>query len=104
MDNNVIDDNLIINDNNINDISLLYILSNGNPGALTVLLQIAKEKEKEIDLMKNFFIKIYQYQITGSRLWYIYKNECNKNINELLNKDLTSFTNEYFWEKFEKHI
>ncbi len=67
-----------------------------------MLLQIAKEKEKEKDiyLMKLFFIKIYQHQITGSRLWYIYKNECNRNIDQLLNKDLIPFTDEYFWEKF----
>lgn len=79
---------------------MLYILSEGNPGALTLLLQIAKEKEKDINLMKFFFIKIYQHQITGSRLWYIHKNECNKDIDQLLNKDLIPFTDEYFWEKF----
>lgn len=97
------DNNLII-DNNINDISLLYILSEGNPGALSVLLQITKEKEKEIDLIKNFFIKIYQHKIVGARLWYIYKNEFNKNIDQLINRDLTPFTDKYFWDKFEKHI
>jgi hypothetical protein len=102
MENNYL--NLSIDKNNRENILLFYILSDGNPGASTILSKLIKEKEKEIDTLKQFFIKIYKHQIVGARLWYIYKNECNKDINELLNKDLTPFTNEYFYEKFERYI
>jgi hypothetical protein len=98
--------NLSIDENITENNTLFYILSDGNPGAVSILSKLIKEneKEKEIDILKQFFIKIYQHQIIGARLWYIYKNECNKDINELLNKDLTPFTNEYFYKKFERYI
>ena len=51
-----------------------------------------------------FLNKIWKQKILGSRLWFIYKNECNKNVDELLSKDLTPFTNDYFYHKFEKYI
>lgn len=91
-----------ISEENIDNFELFRALSKGNPGACNVLLELMTN----IDNVKldNFFIKILDKQILGSRLWYIYKNECNRNINELIEKDLTPFTDSYFYEKFEKFL
>lgn len=101
MNNNL---NLLFDENNRETAILFYILSDGNPGATSILSQFIKQNENDIDSLKHFLKKIYKSQIIGSRLWYIYKNECNKDINELINKDLTPFTNKYFYEKLEKYI
>jgi hypothetical protein len=86
----------------INKIDILSILTGGNPGSVRVMLEIYKTyQEEEICVFIN---KIWKKQIIGTRLWYIYKNECNHNISQLLSKDLTPFTKEYFYEKFEKYI
>ena len=86
----------------ISKIETLGILTGGNPGAVSVMLEIYKTyQEEEICVFIN---KIWKQQIIGARLWYIFKNECNLNISQLLSKDLTSFTKEYFHEKFEKYI
>lgn len=79
--------------------SIFYILSDGNIGAFTILLNLQNEIEtpKLIRFLKNLWIK----KIIGDRLWYIYKNECNESIHQLLKKDLTPFNERYFNEEFE---
>lgn len=81
---------------------IFRILSGGNPGACNVLIKLTENIDHT--KLNDFFVKILDKEITGSRLWYIYKNECNQNINELIDKDLTPFTDAYFYEKFEKYI
>lgn len=101
MDNNCINE-ILVNEENIENIELFCLLSQGNPGACSVLMELIKN----IDHIKliGFFTKIWYHQIIGARLWYIYKNECGRNINDLIDKDLAPFNKEYFYEKFEKHI
>jgi len=79
--------------------SIFYILSDGNIGAFTILLnlQIEIETPKLIRFLKN----LWKQKIIGDRLWYIYKNECNECIHQLLKKDLRPFNETYFYEKFE---
>lgn len=84
------------------NILLLCVLSKGNPGATTVLINLLKEIQ-DIDILRDILKKIWKLNIVGSRLWYIYKNECNQNINKLINIDLKQFTDDYFYEKFEKY-
>lgn len=86
----------------IDNISIFSIITKGNPGSTSVMLEIYKTQQDE-DIL-TFLNKIWKQQIIGARLWYIYKNECNRTIQELLSKDLSPFTNEYFYEKFEKYI
>lgn len=86
----------------INTIEIISIITEGNPGCLTVILEIYKNED--IDNILTFFNKIWKQKIIGSRLWYVYKNECNHNIKDLLSKDLSIFTKEYFHEKFERYI
>jgi hypothetical protein len=75
---------------------IFRILSGGNQNACDVLLELIENiDDTKLD---DFFIKILEKHITGARLWYIYKNECNKDINELIEKDLTLFTDVYFHE------
>jgi hypothetical protein len=96
------DDNFEFKITDIGKIETLSIITKGNPGAVSVMLEIYKTYQEEDILL--FLNKIWKQQIIGSRLWYIYKNECNRNINELLSKDLIPFTKEYFLEKFEKYL
>ena len=90
--------------NNISEeiFELFQLLSKGNPGRCMVIMKLIEDIDTEI--LIDFFNKIIDRDIIGARLWYIYKNECNMNINELINKDLTLFTDNYFYEKFEKYI
>ena len=90
---------------NIEDIQKIQafsIITKGNPGSVAIMLEIYKTLQDEDIVI--FLNKIWKQQIIGARLWYIYKNEFNQNIEELLSKDLTPFTNDYFYEKFEKFI
>jgi hypothetical protein len=79
--------------------SIFYILSDGNIGTFTILFTLHNEIEqpKLIRFLKNLWAK----KIIGDRVWYIYQNECNTDIQELLKKDLTPFNDMYFYEKFE---
>lgn len=80
---------------------IFRILSGGNLNVCNVLLELIENIDD--NKLDDFFIKILEKKITGERLLYIYKNECNKDINELIEKDLTLFTDTYFDEKFEKY-
>lgn len=91
-----------ITEENIENFEIFRILSQNNPGACSVIFELIKKIEhRELSI---FFNKIIINNILGTRLWYIYKNECNMNINELIEKDLTPFTDTYFYEKFEKYL
>lgn len=86
---------------------ILMALSNGNPGACTVvskLFEVIEKDETKKDLIINLIKDLINKKIIGSRLWYIYKNESKSDINNLLNINLENFTDEYFYEKFEKYI
>jgi hypothetical protein len=48
--------------------------------------------------------KLWKQKIIGTRLWYIYNNECKFDIDELLSIEIDKFTDEYFYEKFEKYF
>ena len=79
--------------------SIFYILSDGNIGAFTVLLTLQNEidQPKLIRFLKN----LWNHKIIGDRLWYIYQNECNESIQQLIKKDLKPFDDTYFCEKFD---
>jgi hypothetical protein len=53
-----------------------------HPGAAEVMREIYKTQQDEDILI--FLNKIWKPRITGLYLWYIYKNECNCTIQELL--------------------
>jgi len=86
----------------IQKIEVFCIITEGNPGAVAVMLKIYETQQDE-DIV-TFLNKIWKQKIIGTRLWYIYKNEVNQNVEELLSKNLTPFTNCYFYDKFEKYL
>lgn len=94
-----LDNNFLFNEKNIETIS---IITEGNPGTISIMLEICKTQKK--DDIVAFINKIWKQNIKGARLWYIYKNECNHNIVELLSKDLSKFNDDYFYENFEKYF
>lgn len=81
-------------------------LGERNPGAHTVVTKLFELIEKN-ETQKNVVINIIQILMTkniiGARLWYIYKNESQMNIDEFIKLKLDQFTDEYFYEKFEKY-
>ena len=95
-------DDFAFNIEDIQKIQSFSIITKGNPGSVAIMLDIYKTQQDEDIVI--FLNKIWKQKIIGPRLWYIYKNEFNQNIQELLSKDLTQFTNDYFYEKFEKFI
>lgn len=86
----------------VENFELLSVLTQNNPGACNIVIELIKNIEGEE--LSIFFNKIIIKNILGARLWYIYKNECNHNIRQLVEKDLTPFNDKYFYEKFEKFI
>jgi len=97
----------IMKDSLSNDNHTMFDLDQGNPGAYKViskLFAIMKSDQTKyniiIKLINNLIIK----NIVGARLWYIYKNEAKLNINNLLDINLDNFTDEYFYNKFEKYF
>ena len=88
--------------NDIMNLGAVMLITEGNPGALSVMSELYRTYQTYEII--EFVNKIWIRKITGSRLWYIYKNECICNISELLSKDLSPFTNEYFWDNFEKYF
>lgn len=102
-DNFTMEELLQFSDSNI----IMLALGVGNPGAYKVIDELFKTfklDHTKYDLIMNFIKNILNRDIVGARLWYIYKNEAKFNINELLNSNLDLFTNEYFYDKFEKYI
>jgi hypothetical protein len=85
-----------------NNLTICCLLSNGNPGSITVLVNLLNNIDSPT--LIQLFKELWNKQIIGSRLWYIYKNECNQDMNQLIQKDLTPFDNNYFYEKFEKYL
>ena len=85
---------------------IMLALGDGNPGAYKVVVELFKVvelDETKNDTIMNLFKQLMSKNIIGARLWYIYKNEAKLNITNLLNISLDQFTDEYFYEKFEKY-
>lgn len=85
---------------------IMLALGEGNPGAYKVVVELFKVielDETKNELIMNLINDLLTKNIIGTRLWYIYKNEAKLNINNLLNINLEQFTDEYFYEKFEKY-
>lgn len=86
---------------------VMLALGEGNPGAYTVvskLFEIIESDETKHDMIMNLIEDLMNKKIVGARLWYIYKNEAKLNINNLLTINLEQFTDEYFYNKFEKYL
>lgn len=86
---------------------VMLALGEGNPGAYTVvskLFEIIESDETKHDMIMNLIKDLMNKNIVGTRLWYIYKNEAKLNINNLLTINLDQFTDEYFYDKFEKYL
>lgn len=84
-------------------------LGNRNPGAMNIAVELMKLLEDKSDYNLNkkimkFILNLLDNNITGARLWYIYKNEAKQNISNLLELNLFQFTTDYFYEAFEKYL
>jgi len=69
-------------DMHIND--ALFAISDGNPGAITVLLESIK-RNQEIDPMNAFgpwglVLNLDEFEIYGPRIWGLYKNLCGEDL------------------------
>ena len=97
-----------INTDQIADTILItLVLGQHNPGAITVVNNIFKFVEENNDKSEqilDFIIKLINKNIIGVRLWYIYKNEANMDLNNLFTLDLDKFTNEYFYERIDRFL
>lgn len=64
--------------------SILFKMSEGNPGALTVMLQLLKKGE-QIDPDSfmgglGIILSLDTHEIYGSRIWMLYKDVCKEDI------------------------
>lgn len=65
----------------------IITLCNGNPGALSVFRIIIDKYQDKLD---NIILKLENNNITGSRIWIIYK-ECDKNIDLFIEFDFDNY-------------
>ena len=85
---------------------IMLALGEGNPGAYKVVVELFKVvelDETKNDTIMNLIKQLMNKNIIGARLWYIYKNEAKLDIHNLIHANLDQFTDEYFYEKFEKY-
>jgi hypothetical protein len=61
----------------------LLKLVDGNPGAITVCMDIIKLEEK-IDPGSSHLINLEIFKICGSRIWMLYKDVCNQDLIKML--------------------
>lgn len=70
------------------EMSRIVNLSEGNPGAVTVLGTLVKEKPEDAPHVLD---QIEQMNLGGPRIWLGYKDYCNQNLNRfvtcVLNRD-----------------
>ncbi|MFK5600208.1 hypothetical protein ACFZ8E_24895 [Methylobacterium sp. HMF5984] len=59
----------------------LYTLSEGNPGALTVIMAAAKHLPSPQDFM--FLLSLDDMNIRGPQIWVAYKDICGGNLTKL---------------------
>jgi hypothetical protein len=74
----------------INDtlMDALVKMSEGNPGAITVLSRLVKEGGK-IDKLSFFgglthILLLDEYEIYGSKIWMLFKDVCKQNIEDMI--------------------
>lgn len=82
-----------ISEPRIKDLSMsfndvVYVMSDGNPGALTVMMKMI-DAGRSIDpdsLMGalGVFLSLDTHRIYGSRIWMLYKDVCKQNLNTTL--------------------
>lgn len=72
---------------NSEDMEIILLLSNGNPGACSVvckLFQLVEEDPDRIEQVVDFIKKLLEKNIIGTNLWILYKNNAELDINKLL--------------------
>lgn len=93
-------------DNMTDTMLVMTALGHNNPGAYTIVSKLfseIREDESKSNKIMDFIKKLLEGNIFGARLWYIYKNEAMLNISKLLELNLDSFDDSYFYERFEKY-
>ena len=71
---------------NMTCMDCMIAMSDGNPGAITVMMQIM-EHAKRVDPITEPFMAILwldAHGIYGSQIWMLYKDVCQENIYNLL--------------------
>lgn len=65
---------------------ILYKMSEGNPGAISVLSKLILCYSKEIDPSKwiNIVMDIDDMNIRGSQIWISYKDHCKEDLEEFI--------------------
>ena len=59
----------------------IYKISEGNPGALRVIIEMLKATKKDGPI---YLLKLDSMHIYGSRIWVGYKDICNYNIEKYI--------------------
>ena len=82
---------------------LVNNIGKGVPGTVVLIANILKEAHPN-EKVDQFFVNILRNRIFGSRLYYIWKEVCNKNNIELLEHNFDQYNDAYFYEAYEKYF
>ena len=61
-----------------NSSDVIFKLAQGNPGAISVLLQLIKKLGEMKSII--FFLSLEELDLRGSKIWEIYKDHCKEDI------------------------
>lgn len=61
--------------NNMSFVEMMSVMSEGNPGALTVLMQMQQYKNGML-----YILLLDSLDIRGSKIWMLYSDSCDKNV------------------------
>lgn len=93
-----------VDTDNLNENQLIALICGGIPGTYAIMSHIINEynpedeeekEEKEVVFLKN----IINNRIFGSKLYYVWKNNCKKNYDELIEHNFDQYDDAYFLDK-----
>ena len=82
---------------------LFNVVGKGVPGTVVLIANILKEAHPN-EKVNLFLLNILRTRVFGSRLYYIWKEVCNKNNIELLEHNFDQYNDAYFYEAYEKYF
>jgi hypothetical protein len=87
----------------MNNKILLFIICDGVPGTTQLISKILELGYSE-EQLNIFFDNIIKNKIVGSRLYFVWKNNCNRNYDDLLIHNFDQYDDIYFYNKYEKYF
>jgi hypothetical protein len=71
-------------DSNMTTMDILMLISEGNPGAISVMMQILQKDKEDFGLGFINLLDLDDMNIRGEQIWVGYKDHCGENIDTFI--------------------